>query len=230
MTDLTHGCTAKIIAEAEACGCTVEQTAYILATAAWETAGSMEPVREAYYLGSGAEAYRKTLRYYPWYGRGFCQLTWEVNYLSAGEKLDLDFIADPDAVMAPEASAKIIVHGSMEGWFTGRALTYYVSASRCDFVGARRVINGTDRASDVAALAEEYLVALQPDKRPTVRRGSTGAAVLELQTILSSTGYAVGPLDGAFGHKTEAAVTSHQAANGLDPDGIVGPATWGTLL
>jgi peptidoglycan hydrolase-like protein with peptidoglycan-binding domain len=38
------------------------------------------------------------------------------------------------------------------------------------------------------------------------------------------------PQDGRFWNDTEAAVKAYQRANGLDPDGVVGPATWTKLL
>lgn len=54
------------------------QIAYVLATVEWETAKTFKPVREAFWL---SEAWRKkNLRYYPFYGRGYVQLTWEKNY------------------------------------------------------------------------------------------------------------------------------------------------------
>ncbi|MBT9386341.1 peptidoglycan-binding protein [Pseudooceanicola sp. CBS1P-1] len=231
MTDMTLGLTPEIRAAAEACGCTPAQTAYILATAAWETAAHLEPVREACWLSAArAEAYRKSKDYYPWYGRGLVQLTWDYNYAGAGEKLGQDFTSDPDTVLAPEAAVQILVRGAMEGWFTGHALPEYVSATRCDFEGARRVINGSDRAADIAALATEYLAALQPDTRRTLRRGATGAPVPELQSLLVASGFDPGAADGRFGRRTEAAVEAFQAARGLIPDGIAGPATWGALL
>lgn len=40
----------------------------------------------------------------------------------------------------------------------------------------------------------------------------------------------VRPADGRFGPKTREAVKAYQRANGLDPDGIVGPKTWAKLL
>jgi peptidoglycan hydrolase-like protein with peptidoglycan-binding domain len=53
------------------------QTAYVLATTQWETNQTFKPVREAYWL---SENWRKThLRYHPFYGRGFVQLTWKNN-------------------------------------------------------------------------------------------------------------------------------------------------------
>jgi peptidoglycan hydrolase-like protein with peptidoglycan-binding domain len=65
--------------------------------------------------------------------------------------------------------------------------------------------------------------------RPTLRRGATGSAVVDLQTRLRANGYDVGALDGIFGARTEAAVRSLQQSRGLIPDGIVGSQTWSAL-
>lgn len=62
----------------------------------------------------------------------------------------------------------------------------------------------------------------------TLRRGDTGPAVRELQTLLGRHGHAVA-VDGDFGPQTEAAVRAFQAAHGLAVDGIVGPATLAAL-
>ena len=152
--DLNLGATPLILRECHDFGCTRNQTAYILATAYWETARTMEPVREAFWLTEDWR--RKNLRYYPWYGRGFVQLTWEANYKKAGEKLGRDFLSDPDAVMDAGASAAILVRGMMEGWFTGKALPAYVNAQASDYRQARRVVNGIDKAEEISALARAY--------------------------------------------------------------------------
>lgn len=55
--------------------------------------------------------------------------------------------------------------------------------------------------------------------------GSTGSDVKTLQSELQQLSYNVGPLDGIFGTKTQAAVKSFQANNNLKADGIVGPLT-----
>ena len=63
--------------------------------------------------------------------------------------------------------------------------------------------------------------------RPTVRRGSTGEDVKDLQKILNLT--VANPklvVDGIFGAKTEEAVKKFQTEYGLVVDGIVGQATW----
>lgn len=148
------GDTQLILAECQRHGLLRNQTAYVLATAFWETARTMEPVREAFWLSE--EWRRENLRYHPWYGRGFVQLTWENNYVKAGTELGLDLTRDPDVVMQPEISAQILVMGSREGWFTGRGLDQYITLQKSDYVGARRIINGTDKAQAIAEIAREY--------------------------------------------------------------------------
>lgn len=152
------GDTALILSACKGYGLTRQQAAYVLATAFWETARTMKPVREAFWFDE--EWRKKNLRYWPWYGRGFVQLTWERNYIKAGEELGLDLTSDPDRVMDPKISAKILVLGSRDGWFTGKKLTDYVTESNADFKAARRVVNGTDRASEIAEIALEYDSAL----------------------------------------------------------------------
>lgn len=69
-----------------------------------------------------------------------------------------------------------------------------------------------------------------PEARPTptisavLRRGSRGAAVVELQTLLAAAGYPTA-IDGVFGPRTEAAVRAFQSRHGLTDDGIAGPRT-----
>lgn len=58
-----------------------------------------------------------------------------------------------------------------------------------------------------------------------LRQGSIGPAVTDLQVQLRDLGYYSGPIDGDFGPSTEAAVLQFQQAQGLTPDGIVGPST-----
>lgn len=64
-----------------------------------------------------------------------------------------------------------------------------------------------------------------PASRPVLRRGSTGAAVRELQQLSGGLN-----VDGIFGPLTEARVREFQRAQGITVDGIVGPITWGRLL
>lgn len=152
--DLNKGYTQDIIEACKNAGLPRDQAAYVLATAWHETAHTMEPVREAYWL---SETWRKSnLRYYPYYGRGFVQITWQANYKKASRKLGKDFVSDPDAVMEPRASAEILVTGMKEGWFTGKKLSDYVVDDAFLYVGARRIVNGTDKANKIAGHAIDY--------------------------------------------------------------------------
>jgi peptidoglycan hydrolase-like protein with peptidoglycan-binding domain len=65
---------------------------------------------------------------------------------------------------------------------------------------------------------------LAPYAKTTLRRGSTGAAVIALQKALGITA------DGAFGPKTEAAVKAFQTRKHLPANGIVSAATWQALM
>ena len=65
--------------------------------------------------------------------------------------------------------------------------------------------------------------------QPTLRKGSMGDAVRELQDALKKLGYYGGNLDGIFGPKTESAVKAFQKDNKLAQDGIVGPLTRAAL-
>lgn len=134
------------------------QLAYVLATADWETAFTMKPVKEAYWLRN-AEAWRKrNLRYYPWYGRGYVQLTWEANYERAQDELGLGTMLtdEPDKAMDPDIAADIAIKGMIEGWFTGHRLDNYITLRKSDFVGARKIINGHDKKHKIAGIAEQY--------------------------------------------------------------------------
>ena len=51
----------------------------------------------------------------------------------------------------------ILCHGFKHGVFTGRKLEDYVTASKTDFVNARRCINGVDKQREIAILAHRYL-------------------------------------------------------------------------
>ena len=58
--------------------------------------------------------------------------------------------------------------------------------------------------------------------------GDSGPGVKQVQTALAAHGYKIS-VDGSFGAKTEQAVKSFQAKNGLKQDGVVGPETWAKL-
>jgi len=145
-------------------------TAYALATAAHETAYTMQPVREAFWLN---ENYRRThFKYYPYYGRGYVQLTWKTNYEKADRALDLNgrLTGNLDLALDPDIAAKIMSRGMQEGWFAGdnqgphtlaRHLPANGAASMSQMTAARRIINGTDQNEKIAGEAIMFQKALQ---------------------------------------------------------------------
>jgi predicted chitinase len=155
------GTIAAIRWECNAKGLTLKtQHAYVVATVDHETAGSFRPVEEGYYLGPRAKNFQKKLRYYPYFGRGYVQLTWHSNYQKYSNILGVNLVANPELACDPNIALFVLVHGFKNGTFTGAALERYVNAKKTDFVNARRVINGTDRAAHIAKLAQNYLRSL----------------------------------------------------------------------
>lgn len=63
----------------------------------------------------------------------------------------------------------------------------------------------------------------------TLRQGSQGSEVKEVQRRLKKWGYYNGSVDGVFGAGTRAAVIAFQKKNGLTADGVVGRATYQAL-
>ena len=65
--------------------------------------------------------------------------------------------------------------------------------------------------------------------QPTLKRGSEGQEVKDLQEALIALDFKPGKVDGVFGVYTESAVKAFQTWANLMYDGIVGPATWEKL-
>jgi hypothetical protein len=146
--------------------------AYIFATAWHETAATMQPVRETL-ASTDTEAIRRLdlawLRgklpqvktpYWrldangrSWLGRGYVQLTHERNYAKAEMLTGIPLSQDPSLAMVPAVSAAILVKGALSGMFTGKRLADYLPGN---YIEARRVINGLDRASLVAEYARRF--------------------------------------------------------------------------
>ena len=127
----------------------IRQLAYMLATVYHETATTMQPIKEG-----GGEAYLKSKPYYPAYGRGLVQCTWDVNYKKFGCTSYDDMLTWPFALRA-------LFDGMRDGVFTGRKLSTYFSDKIDDPVGARHIINGTDKAALIATYHNAFLAALK---------------------------------------------------------------------
>lgn len=93
-------------------------------------------------------------------------------------------------------------------------------------------LQATGRAGSVTLtnLLGSADVDLNTDGSNSSSQGSTGPTVYNIQVRLNELGYAVGPLDGKFGPRTNAAVRAFQSLNGLTVDGKVGPKTTAALF
>ena len=93
---------------------------------------------------------------YTYRGRGYVQLTLRANYVSLGRALDIDLVGNPDLAADPDTAARIAVYGMVHGSFTGKKLDDYINSTKTDYEGARRIVNGNDRARVIADDAETY--------------------------------------------------------------------------
>ena len=152
-------------------GCLINEAAYMLATAYHETAHTMQPIEE-YGKGRGRDygkrlkmsrkPYSDTLPIY--YGRGYVQLTWYENYDKAGRLLKLDLLRQPELALQADVAAKIMREGMFDGWFTGKKLGEYIGLRTAEYVSARRIINGMDKAQFIAGYAVVFELALRKAK------------------------------------------------------------------
>src|SRR4249919_1775371 len=133
----------------------VRWLAYMLATTFHETATRMWPTTEY-----GSQSYLQGKPYYPYIGRGFVQLTWEENYARAGNAVEEDLVNFPDMALQPDIASIIMFNGMRDGWFTGKKLSTYFSATMNDAYNARRIINGVDRAEEIKGYHEKFLRAV----------------------------------------------------------------------
>ena len=133
---------------------------YMLATVYHETAFRMWPIREY-----GTTSYLQSKPYYPYYGRGFVQLTWEDNYRKAAAALGLiderDLVAHPDVALDSLIATRCLFRGMAEGWYTSRKLGQYFNDDTDDPVNARQIINGNDCDTLIASYYADFLLALQ---------------------------------------------------------------------
>jgi putative chitinase len=143
--------------------------AYALATFYHETAYTMQPIEE-YGKGSG-KTYGKPVGPYGqcYYGRGHVQLTWEENYKNGQkflkDRYNVHANIHPEAhlMLHSQTSALVSYDGMVYGWFTGVGLPKYLSKSKNieDPVNARRIVNGTDKASTIAGYYWKFKAALK---------------------------------------------------------------------
>lgn len=162
----------------------VDELAYDLATAYHETGASMQPITErgerSYFnkYEPGTKLGRmlgNTVKGdgYRFRGEGHVQNTGRRNaayatkQLNAKFNLGIDLVANPELRGDPVISALSLFLGNREGWWTGKDLSDFLDGKDesdaedlREFINARRVVNGTDKANTIGryALAFEKAV------------------------------------------------------------------------
>lgn len=153
-----------ILAECQKQGVTDKaQIAYILATTVHESGAGAH--MEEFASGSAYEGRRDLgntqsgdgVRFK---GRGYVQITGRNNYTNWSKKLGLDLVGNPKLAENPATAARILVQGMKEGSFTGKKLSDYIGGGKQDFEGARRIVNGTNKAGTFADTARKILAAM----------------------------------------------------------------------
>lgn len=157
--------------------------AYYMATVFHETSARMVPVREgsnAKRMATDAQAvaaakyvYQKgytRIRYfdvgrygYVPYGRGRVQVTLDDNYAFVAKKTGADPRALDKKLLESRFDLEVSMRGTFEGWWTrGRhKMIDYFSDHTDDPEGARRIVNGTDKAKLIAGYYRNFLGALE---------------------------------------------------------------------
>jgi hypothetical protein len=168
----------------------VRWLAYMLATAYHEVDKTMQPIKEyggdkyffqLYDIDGGRPAVARQLgNLQPgdgvrFAGRGLVQLTGRANYarmsaLVTRPRFDIRLEEDPDAALRLDVAVAILFEGMTDacshfGDFTGLALDDFFSANRNDPVGARRIVNGLDRAELIAGHHRKFLAAIDAASR-----------------------------------------------------------------
>ncbi len=70
-------------------------------------------------------------------------------------------VNNPDLALDPKNSVDILMIGMRDGTFTRHKLNMYFDEDTTDWVGARRIINGMDRANLIATFAQNFYKALE---------------------------------------------------------------------
>jgi len=158
-------------------------------------------------------------------GGGILQLTGRYNYTQFAKEMEIS----PEEATDYVRTKKGALDSACWFWDTNNINKY---CDNQDIVGMTKRINGG--TIGLEDRKKHYIHALdvlggdyeEPaiDYNVTVRKGSRGAVVAEVQEKLGLTA------DGVFGPGTERAVKKWQGENGLTADGIVGPKTLGKLL
>lgn len=126
-------------------------------------------------------------------GRGLSQITGKANYAKFG-------IADTPEKAAEMATAvRILFDGMIAGTFTGKKLGDYFNQVANDPVGARAIINGTDKAKLIAGYYRNFLDALEASRTPAELPDVKPEAAKADDVPAAKSGTAVTTVGGLFG-------------------------------
>lgn len=134
----------------------IRHGAYMLATTKHETGHTFAPVEE---IGKGkGKPYGKVNEHtgHAYYGRSLVQLTWYENYNIMGLALGIDLVNHPELALKYDVAYQIMSYGMRNGVFTGKKLSKYIHDDVCDYISARRIINGQDCAGKIAGYAKTF--------------------------------------------------------------------------
>jgi hypothetical protein len=157
----------------------VRWLAYMLATVMHECGREWRPVREAT-RGRGKPYGKPVVVVDPqghrhvntYYGRGYVQLTLKSNYEKMGRLLNNRLLYEPDLALRPVIAYRIMSIGMIRGLFTQHKLADYIHGNRTDYVNARRIIHGIERAQLIARYASRFERMLRHSQiRPSAPRG-----------------------------------------------------------
>lgn len=144
-------------------------------------------------------------------GRGYIPIIGRIQYAHWEQTLGLPLLREPDLAAEPYVAAEIAVRGMRNGSFTGHYLAEYLNESDRDYLGARRVVNGQDRAVLVARYAQQYEAAL----RAVDSNGPPQADIKGVQRQLRAIGWPL-VVDGILGTFTRRALSDFQAGYTFD--------------
>lgn len=89
------------------------------------------------------------------------QFTGRDHFVNISKRIGIDLAANPDLLNDLGIAAKSLVRGMLEGWATAFKLSDFINAKGTDYLGARRVWNGTFEADKYAEWAKDFERALK---------------------------------------------------------------------